>query len=420
MSEKQRSKEYNLDVSVVKIEKLIAEIYAYCIDYYREGVNASKGEIESLLEFRSYSSSESMPAPSQEDIVKSIIALKQLLVIVQSDKNGAHIHDSLVRAETLLNTISIAIGLQPELKSPALSRREVLKISGIIGAGALFLGIRAIDHERMSPSIVDESDGLSELEMDLRFIQDEYGLQIFSGVPLLDASNISGRRPSLEELAQCVKRTREWLRFYPKDFFREKGIAGFSFLYDLGQFGLEEKYSGVLSYSTRFIYYNAENFNTNHFEAISTFHHEIYHAADVGGNFFSNLKGKINSVWSIRKAQWHGVFNCNCDPYNKKYDGTGPFTEVYGQVNIEEDKATFADKLLSPDHHAALLYRISNISDPEEKSILENKIRLIKRDYFNWSNGKMDDQYWQDLLNGNVDEEYFERRSLSERSTPSI
>ena len=82
-------------------------------------------------------------------------------------------------------------------------------------------------------------------------------------------------------------------------------------------------------------------------------------------------------------------------PKNPEFDQS--FVNAYGASSPLEERAEFASYMMMPRAHVLLLERF-NMETPENEAILRRKYDAMKKDFFAWSAGKMDEAYWKALL----------------------
>lgn len=142
-----------------------------------------------------------------------------------------------------------------------------------------------------------------------------------------------------------------------------------------------------------------------------TFHHEFLHRADQSavkklrskGARGKRIEERWRANWISLNSQSTGVylgktFLQMSDEDRKNLDLDG-FTRPEGRIAVPEDRATVAEYFMFTPHkaqEAALTY-----------PVLDQKISRIKTDMNIWSGGLMDDKYFEKLMAGGVDENYW-------------
>lgn len=142
-----------------------------------------------------------------------------------------------------------------------------------------------------------------------------------------------------------------------------------------------------------------------------TYHHEFLHRADQSavkklrskGARGKRIEERWRANWISLNSQSTGVylgktFLQMSDEDRKNLDLDG-FTRAEGRIAVAEDRATVAEYFMFTPRkaqEAALTY-----------PVLKHKIRRIKTDMYIRSNGLMDDKYFEMLMAGEVDENYW-------------
>jgi len=83
------------------------------------------------------------------------------------------------------------------------------------------------------------------------------------------------------------------------------------------------------------------------------------------------------------------------------------FTRNYGTANFREDMATIAELLFGPKE---LLEKRLKKDENDQYRVLEKKIAFVKDWYKKETGGLMDKKFWDDFANGEVNEEYWDKR----------
>lgn len=281
------------------------------------------------------------------------------------------------------------------------SRREFLR-TGLLTAGALFLGVRAIDRDRMGEVDVGVEGPKSLTEENVEHIKDTHGIDIYTGLPILHAIKYGYEKLTDQELERVTTLLKKELSKYPKDYFVQNGIYTIFCVKDLKHI-IPNKEIGGVKLITNEIVISLVNGNEKLFEV--TVHHELYHAVEEGATIIPSFisgkdMGKTNTEWN------EDTYECACNPYEKPEEWLRTFSSNYGMGDPVEDRATFAEFLMDREFHKDLLAHVDTLTG-QDKVVFMNKINYIKQKYFEWSDGMMDEQYWQDLIEGRVDENYF-------------
>lgn len=293
-----------------------------------------------------------------------------------------------------------------------ISRRGFIKLAGASVAGyALYKydqvlsGLFGTEYEKST-------------EQAKKYIKERYGLDILVGLPVnAELANITGDIPNAYELSRGLTLIIEELIKYPPDLLKDGGVKAVRFLSNaklngksIGGF-VSEFFEGVST-----LCYTGGPFETLREYFRGAFHHELFHLLDWNDGGY----GPDNE-------QWRSIHNCggcqayrdikgidNIDKAAPKLSEQGFFISEYGQRNPVEDRAEFAQTLMMPRTHRDLLIRDEKIENERTRQILKEKYELTKQYYLKWSNGSMNENYWRDLIDGNVQENYFSSRSKSE------
>ncbi len=273
-----------------------------------------------------------------------------------------------------------------------LSRKDFLKALGL-GSIATGLGLIFEHAYNYVPSVSDRyfSADLNGLIEDRDFVKNGYGLEIYTSVPPLAQREITGTAPSNQELSVSLREIRSAVSKYPLNYFMNNGIRGVSVMAGLknggvGFAGIALR-SGIVAISPM--------------GPLGRLHHEFYHLTDEGG-----LVQGLDS-W-LRNSRWEGMFGCKCE-YDQDRTDLGIYVTSLGAIHPREDRAEIARFLMEPEFHRSLVDSLSALdSRAQEELVL--KIAEIKEHYALWSDGRMDEQYWTDLRNGLVGEDYWKDR----------
>lgn len=239
-------------------------------------------------------------------------------------------------------------------------------------------------------------------------IKDKYNLSIDMG-PFENGFSISGNCLNKYEYTQGLKLLSEEIVKYPPNFFQKNKVRQVRFLNNIrvGHYSYYGGYAGI-SDGTVGLAYDADNFEENREYFRSVFHHELFHVLDYREDKYM----PDDKIWQ----EFHT--NKNAPNYlniggrdeideRKPMKTTEYFTSDYGQRSPKEDRAEFASKMMSKTKHAELVDAINNLKDKKAQEIMNEKYSAMKKYYYKWSDGVMDDKYWNDLMNGVVDKHYF-------------
>lgn len=403
MSEGEKSPEFVLDVSLLEIQRAAKQLHNYCV---KNNPGGGEEKYRILMDLNSAAGDVDFK-PITKNQAGQVLqkAHDDIIQIQQSGKidEKSPLFGSLTQLNSTLSATEATFNILPLKKQKEeLTRRSFLRLSAIAAVGALLIK-KTVDDQNYDDTHIDPVDkrqleGSSELQQDVEYLKDTYDIDIYTRVSLFLAKSFTGGTLNQSELKRTVQNIRKAASLYPKEYFQNNGIKGISVLKDFkidgksfgGDAVVEQGYF-VISYSD-----NGE-------WQVGACHHEAYHMADLQTNFLESLSGKNTT----KTKEWDKVFACNCDPYSEANINPNHFVSDYAETNDVEDRADMAFWIMTPSRHKDLLNKIAHSSDAETKRILTEKMRIIKEDYLAWSNGKMNDQYWEDLLAGKVHEGYF-------------
>lgn len=136
-----------------------------------------------------------------------------------------------------------------------------------------------------------------------------------------------------------------------------------------------------------------------------TVHHELNH--------------RCATKWENREKrdkQWIGFHaKVSPNPYRRVPPGTGSdvpsekgyFLTQYASSAPVEDEATCAEHMMTPSLMVAFIEKWKNEKDKNTKDILALKYLQTKKNYAEWSEGKMGDVFWQSI----IDQGYKEKQN---------
>jgi hypothetical protein len=245
----------------------------------------------------------------------------------------------------------------------------------------------------------------NRIEMCVRYIYERYGVDIYLGRPR-DTTEIDGYISPEPEIYEALWLLREEMGLYPPDFFRRNKITGIRLLTHLTLHnqevgGVASGGSGIIAANSYCAIAYPDFFRT-------VLHHEAYHRVDY-----------IKPDYWEKDAAWTARQQDNCLIYQ---DASAPNAQLpncpEGRYFIQgggdtaaQERAYIAAMLMNPDAHAACLYRISQTTNVKDLQILMAKYQEILHDFYTASGGLMGDQFWQDLLDGKVNEIYWDLRT---------
>lgn len=289
-----------------------------------------------------------------------------------------------------------------------ISRRDFLKVAGVFA-----LGYGAYKYDRILSGLFG-TEYEKSTEQAKKYIRERYGLDIIVGLPVNSEEwNITGDIPNAYELSRGLILITEELIKYPPDLLKNGGVKAIRFLRNAKVEGVAAGgFVSEFSEGVSTICYEAEPFELGLDFIRAAFHHELFHLLDANDGGFEP-----------DDEQWRSIYNCGgCKAYwdiegidkinQAERRSTEPnwFISQYGQRNPVEDRAEFAETVMMPISHQRLLQRIEREKDEHSKTILRTKYEATKQYYLKWSKGLMNENYWRDLIDGNVKGDYFSFR----------
>lgn len=244
-----------------------------------------------------------------------------------------------------------------------------------------------------------EWEAIWQLKDNLPLLRDAYGIRIRLGRGLTgDLETVTFKRWTTPSIAlEDVSILRRELAKYPPEFIRFCGITQFRFVQNLSledhEYWEGSKDVGGLASSRGPVYIASYGENT--------IHHEIFHRADQQSGELNDKKQrkwkKLNRLSNpyLYRAYWD-----MSEEDQSKLPVSG-FARRYGRVDIWEDRATVAELIMSN------LGKLEQRT--EEDEVLANKTKRITIDLYRWSGGRMNEQYFEDLKAGKVQEGYWQK-----------
>jgi len=281
--------------------------------------------------------------------------------------------------------------------------------------GAVYLIARP--YMRILDGLYQSNSNSDEFEQNIGeavgFIKNNYSVDIFTGMPNVSGffnliSGIKGTDLSRFELSRGLGLVMEEIVKYPPRYFTDNGVHNIRFLNNVKVRGIDYYGGFGANQGTLGIAYSAANNEADREYERDVFHHELYHGTDWH-----------DGLYLFDDNRWRDLHNCGCRPYWERggrdsLEGAEPpqsspnwFLDPYGQTEAPEDRAVFASHVMIPRLHRNLLTLINTSSNQTTRNILQRKYDAIKKDFAKWSGGKMNDQYWKDLVDDRVSWGYF-------------
>lgn len=304
-----------------------------------------------------------------------------------------------------------SLSLHPDI-TKRINRRNLLKKAAKVAVGTpaliAFSKLGIDTSMRVGADLLaDFGRSIEELHT---HIKNTYNVEVVFGRQVEDKSISYTPLTGLTERKEHLEIITKAFSLYPPDIFTRNGISSIAVVHNLLVDG--DRVNGVFSPGQQSVTLDSSS-------GESTVHHELYHAFDYLTNGFSS-----------EDSQWQNLHTCACQVYEGTYDvfrngGEGSNTtssnnwfindpelgsiedNPYGKTYPTEDRAVFAQVTMMADTHSRLIQIIANEPDETAGNILKQKYELIKAQYFIFSNGRMNDEYWQALLERRVNSEYF-------------
>jgi hypothetical protein len=257
----------------------------------------------------------------------------------------------------------------------------------------------------INPDYKDIQEVRRNIRDDLRFIHDRFGLQVamHRRSPKETKDFVHLDKLNLCEAEGALQMIREELIKYPPEYVRNLGIARFRLVDDIWRVGSGEVHG--VAFEEGQLYTSIGGTDVQDREAL---HHEAWHFGDYSHSEFQHVipiigKG-IDSVRdAIMDVQWAKLndpeFEYVGDNIDWSISEPKGFAREYGAMSPWEDRATVAEALMT--NAAKLLHR--GKTDP----LLRRKTERIIQTYHHRSHGKMNDHFFQDLIDGKVGEGYW-------------
>ena len=225
------------------------------------------------------------------------------------------------------------------------------------------------------------------------FLRDEYGVEVQIGDSWAE-KNSSVEWLDSEEATKALAYLIEEMGKYPPDFFNRNKVQAIRIGKDVHVGHPLFDNHPVEGFAKRQLRQMTLDFSATEEFFRGTFHHELNHILD-----FWNGGPSSNERWE----QIHAGCTCIPEVRRKAYDENTvteferSFINAYGASSALEERAEFASHMMIPRLHAKFLGRLST-EKSEDSQILRRKYDAMKQDFFRWSDGKMNDAYWNSLI----------------------
>jgi hypothetical protein len=228
-----------------------------------------------------------------------------------------------------------------------------------------------------------DADVVETIKNSLIYLKETYDLDIFNGedkiLSFLTANFVGdGIEISMPDLRDSLFLIVQEAAKYPQDFFVKNNIKGVRLSNNMKW--IDEPIDGLAASLTDItLEFNRDDLH--YFK--STFHHEIFHLLTY--RFKS-----IDDYFEYRKN-----FNTGAKANPERKQGTF------------EDMPELAERIMIYESHKRFLERIDQENDPIIKEALINEYEIVKQVYFDMSDGLINEQFWQDLIDNKFRQDYF-------------
>jgi hypothetical protein len=284
-------------------------------------------------------------------------------------------------------------------RDPKKKKRIGVTDALIIGSFAVIGGTEVA--KRISPEEIMEQvfDGQHERNPEVQKLQEDiqnkYGVTVqFVGYDETHERRFdySADRLTSKEAIVALEHLTIILSKYPPSFFKDNSLPqiliGKNFVLLERSDRPEEAVGGFAMYTNDFM---ALGFSENRDVFEETFHHEMFHLFDA----------RDNGLVSEDKAWVDLHAECRCTPYvgdawkePKRDERRSQYASDYARRNPTEDRAVIGAALFSPYLHYELIQKIKS----DDTKILQEKYDLIRATYERWSNGAINQAYWDEII----------------------
>ena len=291
-------------------------------------------------------------------------------------------------------------------KSKMMNRREMIK--SVLWQIPLAAEIISKRNFLLNLILGTEGDDDFDVQKAIEEIKKSYGIEITVGEPA--GLFTFAENPSLEELKEVLLMLVEELFKYPPKYFDgvDKKVLRINIAknFSTGRFSFlhTTPFSGLAYSDKDIMLLDVDNIGNSKDFIRQTIHHELFHLYDEG-----SADAERNSFWReiSSRGPCSGYFDLSYSDYHSKrgkLSGSPCFVSLYGQNDPREERAALAGIIMAPNAHKAFLDRIRELRNSEKEGdfeaakILLMKLKLIKQYYYNWSDGEMDEEYWENIL----------------------
>lgn len=295
-----------------------------------------------------------------------------------------------------------------------ISRRNFVRLGGaaLIAAGMPTTFFAALeDRLKYGPlaDFVEHTSDDTEYDFDeivsqaKAFLKERYGIRLTMGpeeTPDARGLQILAEKTTLERYQMVVRALVQEISKYPPEMIAKirhghdfEIRIGNNFTYKYTNSPLLNKVGGVAPQLTR-DRANRFGLSADSSEPFTRriIHHELNH------KFAHDDRKKYDKIWiGIHKQLG------SSNPYREERPGVTVAAEPYflsehAAASPQEDQAETADTMLTPLAHYKFLQRWQNEKYAITKQILRDKYIEVKREYLEWSDGKIDETFWQQII----------------------
>jgi len=299
-----------------------------------------------------------------------------------------------------------ALQEQPS-KDTTISRRRFLALGGAaVAAGALGQLDYSHGYTTLGRFLNDKISGQYDYDTAVReakkFLRENYSISLIMGEDA-DRKQIHGDRIALEKYRTSLKLLLTELTRYPPDMIKNAPALGGrpmeirileNLKYRDSPKEAPRTLAGVLTGISRYPRMALSVSQTETYQR-QTIHHEIYH-----------LFQRPDQVGHKKKwTDMHARLSLGRTPYRPLPQGVDPlgrareeyFVTNYAGTNALDDGAVTAEHMLTPSLHVLFLDQIRATRNPVAKRILTAKYFAIKKEYGEWSQGRMGEEFWENI-----------------------
>lgn len=296
-----------------------------------------------------------------------------------------------------------------------MSRRAFLKLGGAVAIS--LAGVGALDHFYFKnlAKFLDERTGKPQYDYDAAineartFIKTVYGANLIVGVEKeqKEQKEVEGKHTAIEKCRVTMRLLMQEIKRYPPEMILKIG-EGRGFEIRIAD-DLKARTGNPQNKAERWTYGGIApllktgkpasiTLSTQEIESQQrvNFHHELNHRF---AEKFQNPHER-NEKW---KAMHQGITGDPYIGYTAARDGNelaspGYFLKRYASAAPIEDQAVCAEFIMTPKLHAAFKELIQAMPEGRTRIILQAKYDETIKNYFDWSDGKLDEGFWLNII----------------------